>query len=72
MMFHEIYTWEKLRELERERRARLPGRVARPAAGPPGAPLVRFAGRFLSSAGAGLERWGKDRASAPECCETCG
>jgi hypothetical protein len=67
-MLHEIYTWEKLRELERQRRARLPGRPARPAA----APLARLAGRLLSSAGAGLERWGKDRASAPECCETCG
>jgi hypothetical protein len=70
-MLYEIYTWDKLRELERERRARLPGRPVRSLALPMVAPVVRLTGRVLRSAGAGLEGWG-DAETEKRCCEACG
>jgi hypothetical protein len=69
-MMYEIYTWEKLRELERERRTRFPGRIPARSA-PRLAPIVRFTGRLLRRAGAGLEGWAEP-AAQPRCCEQCG
>jgi len=71
-MQHELYTWEKLRELEREARARKPGRP-RATGGPMlGAGLVRATGRLLRRLGAGLEGWGEPQSAPSGCCETCG
>ena len=55
-MWYELYTREKLRELEEERRARSsrqPGVPRRPLA----APVLRRAGRALRRLGESLESW---------------
>jgi hypothetical protein len=70
-MLQELYTWDKLRELERTRRARLPGRLARSKAAPPGARALRRAGRLLRNAGTGLERWAEPRGNDRPCCAAC-
>ncbi len=56
-MWYELYTREKLRELEEERRARR-SRHPVPASEPFAAPLLRRAGRALRRLGEGLESWG--------------
>jgi hypothetical protein len=55
-MWYELYTNEKLRELEAERRARA-GRRPQAPERPLGAPLLRRAGRTLRRLGEGLESW---------------
>jgi DNA-binding HxlR family transcriptional regulator len=63
-MWYELYTAEKLRELEEERLARrsrhprLPRRPRRP----PASSVLRRAGRALRRLGEGLDSWG----AAPE------
>jgi len=56
-MWHELYTREKLRELEEERRNR-GSRHPLPSPAPLAAPLLRRAGRALRRLGEGLESWG--------------
>jgi hypothetical protein len=71
-MLQELYTWEKLRELARQRRALAPGTpVHSRLANRPGAPLARLAGRLLRSAGAGLEGWAEPQPAGRDCCEAC-
>jgi hypothetical protein len=67
-MLYELYTREKLRELERARRVRLPGRAAETAA----TRWARALGGLLRRLGVGLEGWGNPGRSEPECCEACG
>ncbi len=71
-MLYELYTWEKLRELERECRALLPGRTA--VAGDTTLParLARAVGGLLRRLGVELESWGDPAPADPECCEACG
>jgi hypothetical protein len=71
-MLYELYTWDKLRELERQRRARLPGRLARPQAPRPLTLLARALGRLLTRTGAGLEDWAQPEPPGRRCCEACG
>jgi len=70
-MLYELYTREKMRELEGEARARLPGRMApltRPALA---ARLLRAAGGLLGRLGAGLEAWAEPQSPSADCCEAC-
>jgi hypothetical protein len=62
-MWYELYTREKLREFEEERRDRRHRhpRLPRRRRLPPGAPLLRRAGRALRRLGEGLESWGAAR-----------
>jgi hypothetical protein len=69
-MLQELYTWEKMRELDRERRARLPGRKVA-ATARPSRPLLRRTGRLLTRLGTGLENLGASPPSKAECCEAC-
>ncbi len=65
-MWYELYTNEKLRELEAERRARA-GRHPQAPERPLAAPLLRRAGRTLRRLGEGLESWaGPARGEAAE------
>ncbi len=59
-MWFELYTREKLREFEEERRARHRVHPV-PAPAPLAAPLLRRAGRTLRRLGEGLEAWGAGR-----------
>ncbi len=59
-MWYELYTREKLRELEAERRARR-SRHPRAPGRPFVAPLLRRIGRALRRLGEGLESWGAAR-----------
>ena len=69
-LLFELYTQEKMRELEAEARARLPGRP--PTASPTlAARILRVAGRLLRRLGSGLEDWGEPQPSTT-CCEACG
>jgi len=70
-MLYELYTQEKMRQLEGEARARTPDRAAMLIRPGFAARVLRFAGRLLKRRGADLERWGE---SAPDigCCEACG
>jgi hypothetical protein len=61
-MWYELYTREKLREFEAERRNRR-SRHPVPDPAPFAAPLLRRAGRTLRRLGEGLESWG---AACPE------
>ena len=56
-MWYELYTREKLRELEEERWARQSQHPA-PAPTPFAAPVLRRAGRALRRLGESLESWG--------------
>jgi len=70
-MLYELYTWEKMRELESEARARTPGRMAMVTRAGLAARLLRAVGRSLRRLGAGLEDWGESP-SDTGCCEACG
>ncbi len=59
-MWYELYTREKLCELEDERRSRR-SRHPAPAPAPLVAPLLRRLGRALRRLGEGLESWGAPR-----------
>ena len=67
-MLYEIYTQDKMRELEREARARFPGREAARRVRS-GVSFARAAGRLLSRLGTGLEEWAEARPD--RCCESC-
>jgi hypothetical protein len=69
---YELYTWEKLRGLDREARARTPDMNAVPNRTPAGASVARLAGRLLRRFGANLEDWGEARPAPRDCCEACG
>jgi hypothetical protein len=71
-MLYAPYTWEKLRELEREARARLPGGMAAQARPALAAQLRRAAGGLLRRFGAGLQNWGETPSPTAGCCEACG
>jgi len=71
-MLYEPYTWEKLRELEREARARSPGGMAAQARPALAAQLLRAAGGLLRRLGAGLQNWGETPSPTADCCEACG
>jgi hypothetical protein len=71
-MLYERLTWEKMRELEAEARARTPGRYVRDRAGSLAATFVGLAGRLLRRFGAGLEDWSDRRPESRDCCEACG
>jgi hypothetical protein len=70
-MLYELYTQEKMRELESEARARTPDRMVPVTRLPFAARLLRFVGRRLRRLGAGLEDWG-ECPPATGCCEACG
>jgi hypothetical protein len=71
-LLYELYTWEKMRELESEARARTPGQSGRGRPAPTGASLARLAGRSLKRFGASLEDWAEAEPRPSECCEGCG
>jgi hypothetical protein len=70
-MLYELYTHEKMRELESEARARTPDRLAVVTRPTLAARMLRAVGRLLRRLGAGLEDWGESP-SASDCCEACG
>jgi hypothetical protein len=67
-MLYEIYTRDKMRQLEREARARFPGKEAARRVRSRGS-FARAAGRMLSRLGTGLEEWAEARPD--RCCEIC-
>ncbi len=71
-MLFELYTQEKLRELEGEARARRPGDPVAVARSTLAARLLRATGSLLRRLGAGLEDWGETDVPSTRCCEACG